>query len=222
MPRNSFPNIPADFPELLIATTNAGKVAEIAAMLADLPWRVIGLRDLTDVPAPPEETGQTFADNALLKARYYFFVTGKLSLADDSGLEVDALNGAPGVCSARYAGAQATDAENIAKLLKELNDAPLRTARFRCSVAIVGNIRGAMIERVFEGCCEGRIVHAPRGDQGFGYDPIFEARDPGRTFAELSREEKAAFSHRGQALRQFAEFSRELCGENICLTKPDI
>lgn len=201
--------------ELLIATTNAGKVAEIADLLRDLPFRVISLNDLPQLPEAPEETGRTFVENALLKARYYFAATGKLSLADDSGLEVDALQGAPGIHSARYAGEKASDAERIEKLLKEMQDIPdeQRTARFRCSVALAGRLNISMAEHVevtFDGICEGRITHAPRGNFGFGYDPIFEDSELNKTFAELSRAEKALRSHRGQALEQVREYLHTL------------
>ena len=196
---------------LLIASTNPGKVAEFRRLLAGLPLEVIGLERL---PAP-DETGQTFAENALLKAQYYFSHTGLLALADDSGLEVDALGGAPGIYSARYAaryaGDDATDAERLAKLLDELKDVPdsQRTARFRCAIALVGVIDAAPERRVFEGVCEGLITRAPRGDNGFGYDPVFFDPQLQRTFAELRPEEKAARSHRGRALAAALEFLQQ-------------
>ena len=200
---------------LLIATSNQGKVAEIASLLEGLNYRVIGFGDLPKPPPTVEETGVTFTENALLKAEQYHALTGLLTLADDSGLEVDALGGRPGVYSARYGGEGLTSAEQVELLLVELRDVPdeRRTARFVCSVAIVGEHilpTGTNSEkdfpRTFEGRCEGRIAHQPRGSGGFGYDPIFIDIETGCTFAELTREEKAVRSHRGKALRQAREF----------------
>ncbi|MFN7945622.1 MAG: RdgB/HAM1 family non-canonical purine NTP pyrophosphatase [Blastocatellia bacterium] len=196
---------------LLIASTNPGKVAEFRRLLSDLPLEVIGLESL---PAPlpaPAETGHTFAANALLKAQYYFSHTGLLALADDSGLEVDALGGAPGIYSARYAGANATDAERIVRLLDELKNVPdeQRTARFRCAIALVGVIGAGPETEVFEGVCEGLITREPRGVKGFGYDPVFLDAQLQRTFAELPPEEKAARSHRGRALAAALEFLQQ-------------
>jgi XTP/dITP diphosphohydrolase len=200
---------------LLIATSNNGKVAEIASYLGGLNYRVIGFDDLTESPPTVEETGVTFTENALLKAEQYHALTGLLTLADDSGLEVDALGGRPGVYSARYGGEGLTSTQQIELLLRELREVPdgRRTARFVCSVAIVGKLivpTGTESEKecrqTFEGRCEGRIAHQPRGGGGFGYDPIFIDVETGCTFAELTREEKAARSHRGKALRQAREF----------------
>ena len=186
--------------KLLIATTNPGKVAEIAALLTNSPCTVLGLADLPSTIPDVEETGVTFAENALLKAEYYHAHTSLLALADDSGLAVDALDGRPGVYSARYAGANASDAAKITKLLEELKEVPMaqRTARFVCVIALVG----PDVRETFTGVCEGVIAHAPRGTQGFGYDPVFVEPVSGRTFAELTRAEKAAISHRGRALAQ--------------------
>jgi XTP/dITP diphosphohydrolase len=188
--------------KLLIATTNAGKVREIGLLLDGLLYQVIGLQDLPNAPPPVEETGATFTANAVLKSEYYFAHTGLLSLADDSGLEVDALDGAPGIFSARFAGADATDADRVVKLLEVLQDVPdeQRTARFVCSIAITDKRKGEVQTRVFEGFATGLITRAPRGDGGFGYDPVFFDPVLGRTFAELSRPEKSARSHRGKAL----------------------
>lgn len=196
---------------LLIASTNPGKVAEFRRLLSNLPLEVSGLENLPAPPHAPAETGQTFAENALLKAQYYFSHTGLLALADDSGLEVDALGGAPGICSARYAGENATDAERLAKLLDELQDVPdeQRTARFRCAIALVGVIEVAPEKQVFEGVCEGLITREPRGVNGFGYDPVFFDQQLQRTFAELQPEEKAARSHRGRALAAALEFLQQ-------------
>jgi XTP/dITP diphosphohydrolase len=214
---------------LLIATSNKGKVAEIASLLEGLDCRAIGLEDLPQVPPPVEETGTTFVENALIKADYYHAASGLLTLADDSGLEVDALGGRPGVYSARYGGEGLSSDRQIALLLEEMKDAPeeKRTARFVCVVALVGAARetsdqrkwvrhldGALVDspvrprirQTFEGRCEGRIALAPRGAGGFGYDPIFIDAELGRTFAELSPEEKSSRSHRGKALRAAVEY----------------
>jgi XTP/dITP diphosphohydrolase len=202
-------------PKLLIATTNAGKVREISLLLGSLPYEVVGLKALPIIPPPVEETGTTFTANAILKSEYYFAQTGLFSLADDSGLEVDALDGAPGIYSARFAGDNATDAERVEKLLEALQAVPeeQRTARFVCSIALTGMMNGEIQTRVFEGLAEGLITRAPRGSSGFGYDPVFFDSEVGRTFAELSRAEKSARSHRGKALaaaKAFLQKSREI------------
>lgn len=188
--------------KLLIATTNAGKVREIGSLLEGLSYDVLGLSDLQDVPPPVEETGTTFTANAILKSEYYFAHTGLLSLADDSGLEVDALNGAPGIYSARFAGEDATDADRVVKLLEALQNVPdeKRTARFVCSIALTGPMKGEQQTQVFEGFADGLITRETRGTGGFGYDPVFFDPELGRTFAELTRAEKSARSHRGKAL----------------------
>lgn len=193
---------------LLIATTNPGKVTEINGLLADLPCRVIGLHDLPQTLPTVEETGATFAENALIKAEHYHQLTGLLTLADDSGLVVDALDGRPGVYSARYGGAGLSSHAQINLLLAELQDVPAaqRTARFVCCIALVGELTGERLRQTFEGNCEGVIANQPRGAHGFGYDPIFIDAELGGTFAELSRDEKAARSHRGQALRATSAF----------------
>ncbi|MCG3159936.1 MAG: dITP/XTP pyrophosphatase [Acidobacteria bacterium] len=196
------------FRNLLIATSNKGKVIEIAALLEGLNCHVIGLEDLDQIPPPVEETGTTFVANALIKADYYHAATALLTLADDSGLEVDALDGRPGVYSARYGGEGLSSADQIALLLDEMKDVPeeKRSARFVCSVALVGVVNGASVRQTFEGRCEGRIAFAQRGSGGFGYDPVFIDAETARTFAELSREEKSARSHRGKALRQTIKY----------------
>ena len=203
IPNSTFPTPHSPLPILLIATSNKGKVTEIASLLEGLNCRVIGLEDLPQVPPPVEETGTTFVANALIKADYYHAITGMLTLADDSGLEVDALDGRPGVYSARYGGEGLSSAGQVALLLDEMKDAPVerRKARFVCAVALVGAPDGRAIRQTFEGRCEGEIAVAPRGEGGFGYDPIFIDADLGRTFAELSPEEKSSRSHRGKALR---------------------
>jgi XTP/dITP diphosphohydrolase len=199
--------------ELLLATTNPGKVAELRALLVGLPYRVLGLSDLPQNIESPAETGETFADNARLKAGYYHENSGgMLTLADDSGLCVDALDGAPGVYSARYAGEGATSAEMVATLLANLRDVPMeaRSARFICAIALIG--RG--IDLVFEGSCEGTIATAPRGSGGFGYDPVFIDAETGVTFAELAPEQKSARSHRGRALGLARDYLFAVAEEN--------
>ena len=191
----------------LLATTNAGKIRELRAILGAEGLELVGLGDwLTEV----EETGETFADNALLKARYYYHKTRLPTIADDSGLEVDALNGAPGVYSARYGGAGAGDLERIRKLLDETKDVPdpQRGARFVCVAALVWD--GG--ERTFTGVAPGRLLREPRGDNGFGYDPIFYYPPAQKTFAEMSGGEKAVCSHRARAFRQLAAWLQEQQG----------
>jgi XTP/dITP diphosphohydrolase len=170
--------------DLLIATTNPGKITELKSLLRGFAYRLISLSDLPQRPPVVEETGVTFAENALLKAEYYHALSGALTIADDSGLEVDALGGRPGVYSARYGGEGLSGADQIKLLLDEMKDVPLekRTARFVCVIALVG----ASEKRVFEGRCEGVISLAPRGSGGFGYDPIFIDAVFGGTFGELS------------------------------------
>jgi XTP/dITP diphosphohydrolase len=193
---------------ILLATTNAGKIAELRRFLTDEAWEVIGLGDLTSTPPPVEETGNTFLENALLKADYYHLATGELTLADDSGLEVFALGGRPGVQSARYGGTDLDDTSRNALLLEEMRGVPeaSRGAQFACLLALVGN----GVRKTFSGACEGRLADAPAGSQGFGYDPIFLDVASGRTFAELSPGEKLGRSHRGEALSQLVEYLRQL------------
>jgi len=187
------------FTELVVATNNRGKIQEIESALADLPIQVLSLAKYGDIPEPLED-GATFLENALLKARYYVRATGKPCLADDSGLEVDALDGAPGVLSARYAGDNATTAERNAKLLREMADVPEidRTARFCCAMVIMDTDEQYLVA---EGACEGLIMSEPRGAAGFGYDPLFFSLDASKAMAELSMAEKNLISHRGKALR---------------------
>ena len=190
--------------KLLIATTNPGKVSELANLLAGLPYHIVGLADLPQQLPDVEETGATFQENALLKADYYYAQTGLLTLADDSGLEVTALGGRPGVYSARYAGADASDTAKVAKLLAELQDVPVteRAAQFVCVLALVG----PDVRVTFTGICSGTIAQSPCGANGFGYDPIFLEPASGRTFAELTPSEKGCISHRGRALAQARQF----------------
>ena len=183
---------------IVIATTNPGKVREIAAVLGDLGWDFKAQSEWGEMPAVKED-GDTYAANAVKKAAHAAARLGFPALADDSGLEVDALDGDPGLYSARFAGERATDADNRRLLLERLNGVPTarRSARFRCVIALVspsGKVR------VVEGSVEGRIGEREAGRGGFGYDPIFELPDRGLTFAELPAEEKQRISHRGRAL----------------------
>ncbi|MBO9308757.1 MAG: RdgB/HAM1 family non-canonical purine NTP pyrophosphatase [Chloroflexi bacterium] len=184
--------------QLFIATTNTGKLHEYQRLLADLPVTLRSLADLPQGLLEVDETGTTFEENALLKARAYSAQLGQAVLADDSGLVVDALDGAPGVRSARYA--PTAEARN-AKLLAALKDVPLerRTARFICVAAVVVPYPDGALTAAAEGRLEGRIAFEPRGTNGFGYDPIFLLPD-GRTVAELTPAEKDAISHRGKAI----------------------
>ena len=190
--------------KLLLATTNKGKQKELRKILGD---EGLEFTDISDWAADVEETGETFAENALLKARYYHQVSGQATIADDSGLEVEALNGAPGIYSARYAGAEASDLDRIHKLLEEMKDVPAekRGARFVCVAAIVWN--GG--ERVFTGEARGTLLTELRGEGGFGYDPIFYYAPLAKTFAEMIDREKADVSHRGLAFRQLATWLKE-------------
>jgi XTP/dITP diphosphohydrolase len=191
--------------ELLIATTNRGKVREMERLLAGLPVKLRLLSEFPDV-AEPVEDGTTFAENALLKARHYAAATGQLTLSDDSGLVVDALGGEPGIRSARFGGGGATYPERMALLLERLSAAggEPRTARFVCVSALVDPATAET--HLFEGTCEGHIARAPRGEGGFGYDPLFIPAGHERTFGELSEEVKQEISHRARALRLAAEF----------------
>lgn len=186
---------------LLVATHNMGKLAELRELLRGVPFELVSLSDV-GIEMDVDETGETLEENAVLKSTSYVRLSGLPALADDSGLEVDALGGAPGVHSARYAGPGATDADRIAKLLDNLAAHPRPwTARFRCVIAIVspdGDIE------MHGGACEGVIISEPRGENGFGYDPAFLFPESNRTMAELSDAEKNAVSHRGIAARKAA------------------
>jgi len=189
---------------IVVATRNAGKLAEIRHALDFPGWHFVSMDELGAFPEV-EETGETFRDNALIKAEVARERFALPALADDSGLEVDALNGEPGVLSARYAGTPSSDTENNVKLLRELEHAPedRRAARFRCVMVLIDE-DGTVIEA--QGTCEGRIAVIPSGEHGFGYDPLFlPDATPGRTMAELTLEEKNAISHRGAALRALRE-----------------
>lgn len=189
---------------LLLSTRNPGKVAELRAALAHLPVTLLTPDDLeADLPYVDEDR-PTLEGNAEKKARALYDATGLPTLADDTGLEVAALDGRPGVHSARFAGPDADDDANRALLLRRLVDADDRSARFRTVLAYVDD--GEV--RFFEGVCTGRILESERGTGGFGYDPLFVPDDETRTFAELPREEKNAISHRGRAVRAFAHYLR--------------
>lgn len=197
--------------KLLIATNNAGKVAELLSMIEDIPVEIVGLdsfADLTNI----EETGDTFDENARLKAVGYARQTGLTALADDSGLEVDALDGRPGVLSARYGGVDTPFAEKINLLLGELAQTgdKERRARFVCSIAIAAQDGKILLSA--NGICNGRITQNPRGKQGFGYDPIFIPDGHEMTFGELSAPVKREISHRGKAFLQIMPFLRDISG----------
>jgi XTP/dITP diphosphohydrolase len=187
---------------LVLATGNPGKVRELQAFLAPFACSVLGFEALAD-RTPIEENGDTFEANARLKAEGYSLRTPHHVLADDSGLEVDALGGAPGVHSARYGGPGLTDPERCRAVLAALNGVAddKRTARFRCVLALA---KAGRTLATFEGVVEGTILRAPRGGHGFGYDPIFFHAPSACSFAELTREEKEKVSHRGNALRRFS------------------
>ena len=186
--------------EILVASRNKGKVREIRKALKRLGVRIYSLDDFPGV-SEIEEDGKSFAENALKKARFYSKQFGKLTLSDDSGLEVDRLKGLPGIYSARYAGERATSQENNEKLLREMEGFPLskRGARFKCAIAIAAPDGR---EAVVEGSCRGKIGFALMGKNGFGYDPLFILPQYGKTMAQLSLEEKNRISHRGKALRK--------------------
>jgi len=194
---------------LVIATRNSGKLFELYELLRGLPFT---LRDLNCFPSiePVAETGVTFAENASMKARAYAQQTQFMTLADDSGLEVTALGGAPGVRSARYAGDEASDAQRTNKLLAELSkrSSADRTAQFVSAVAIANT--AGLILNISIGVCDGRIAHAPRGQNGFGYDPVFIPSGYEQTFGELSAELKNEISHRARALQGTLNFLRSL------------
>jgi XTP/dITP diphosphohydrolase len=191
----------------VLATLNRAKARELIALLGDIPYAIVPLSDLPGATLP-DETADTYEGNALLKARAAMRVDGDVALGDDSGLEVDALDGAPGPRSARFGGPGLDDAGRTALLLERLRGVPpeRRTARFRCIIALVDRTGRA---RVVEGIVEGRIAEAPRGAGGFGYDPVFFHPPSGRTFGELSEAEKAGISHRALAARAARALLRE-------------
>jgi len=194
--------------KLLLASGSAHKILELRRILdrAALPIEVLGLRDVESYPEPVEN-GATFEENALIKARAGYAVTGLPTLADDSGIEVDVLNKMPGVRSARWAGGHAEDGENLSLLLRQIDDVEpaRRTARFVCVMALVW----AGGEHMVRGVVEGTLAQIPRGENGFGYDPIFVPTGESRTTAQMSDEDKDAISHRGRALRAMIDYLKE-------------
>ena len=194
--------------KIVLATKNPHKVTEIKSIVKDKNWEIVSLLDI----APDFEIiedGKTFEENAQKKAEMVIKEFGFITIGEDTGLEVDALNGRPGVYSARYANEKASYEQNVIKLLDELKGIPIekRTARFRCVCAV------ALLEKkteLFEGVCEGRIIFGPKGKKGFGYDPVFVPDGYEKTFAELSSEEKNKISHRGKALRKVSKFLESL------------
>jgi len=194
--------------EIVLATRNRGKIKEIKRIVGELPISILTIDNFPGCPEVEEE-GATFQENAIKKAAAVAAYTGKPSLADDSGLEVYALNNAPGILSSRYSGEGANDGKNIEKLLHEMR--PLsdeeRKARFVCCLALV--YPDGKIE-IFTGHVEGRIGREPRGSHGFGYDPLFYPEGYGKTFAEMKAKEKDSLSHRGNALREFQKYLRRI------------
>ena len=185
---------------MVLASANAGKIRELNALLANRGMDVVAQSEFA-IPSI-EETGESFVENAIIKARHAASLSGLPAIADDSGLMVDALDGAPGICSARYAGEGASDSENLQLLLDNMRDVPesRRGARFVCLVVYMRHPRDAC-PLVCEGVWSGRLSHAPRGDGGFGYDPVFFVEDCGCTSAELEPDHKNAISHRARAMQ---------------------
>lgn len=198
-------------PRLLIATNNPGKAAEYRELLGDVGWELVTPRDV-GLHLEVEESGRDYAENAKIKAATFAKASGLVALADDSGIEVDALGGAPGPLSARFGGEGISDGERVALLLERLVGVPPegRSARFRCVIAVA---RPEGQVDLFEGRCEGRVAVEPRGKSGFGYDPVFFLPDRGLTMAELPPQEKNAVSHRGRAARQAKAFLEGLLRE---------
>lgn len=203
---------------LVIATRNKGKTLEIRALLQDFPVEIKNLNDFGPIPEV-EEDGETFDDNAYKKASFAARVLGFPALADDSGLVVDALDGRPGVYSARYGGEDATDESRCEKLLAELKGVTNRKAAFECVISIAVPVGPAL---TYEGRCEGVIAESPDGLNGFGYDPVFYYPPMGKTFAQLTGEEKNRVSHRGKALNEVREeFDKILKWIDIHMPDPE-
>jgi XTP/dITP diphosphohydrolase len=198
--------------ELVLASDNQGKLKELTALLSDSGFGVVGQGDLGVTPA--EETGETFVENAILKARNASRQTGRPAIADDSGIEVDALKGAPGVYSARFAGDHATDSDNVAKLLSQLADVQLeeRKARFRCLMVYLRHADDPA-PLICEGTWSGQITATPSGENGFGYDPVFWVPEENCTAAELGPARKNTLSHRARALRLLVDRLKESAGD---------
>jgi XTP/dITP diphosphohydrolase len=197
--------------KLLVATRNSGKVSEFADMFADIQLDWIGLADL-GLDLEVAETGVTFRENAIIKATEYAAASGLLTLADDSGLEVDALDGRPGVHTVRYGGAGLTPVQRYELSLENMKGIPMaeRSARFRCVIALSS---GQGILGTSDGVCDGKIAERPAGNEGFGYDPVFFLPDRGRTMAELPAAEKHLISHRGKAIAEIAPLLRRVLAE---------
>ncbi len=191
--------------EIVFATNNANKLKEAKSLLKKVGISVISLSDLNINVSIPEDF-DTLEENALQKARFICEKTGKNAMSDDTGLEVDALNGAPGVYSARYAGVPGNSADNIKKLLEEMSGISNRKARFRTVIAVIWNGK----EYLFEGIVNGVIASRPQGEKGFGYDPVFIPEGYSKTFAEISMEEKNTISHRGKALSKMIRFFEQM------------
>ncbi|MBS4216967.1 XTP/dITP diphosphatase [Bacillus sp. FJAT-49711] len=194
--------------QVIIATKNRGKAKEFETLFSTLDFEILTLLDLQHAP-DVEETGNTFDENAIIKAEAISNMTGKIVIADDSGLVIDELDGRPGIFSARYAGEDKNDEANIDKVLFEMKDVPeeKRTARFFCALAISGP---SMETVVVNGKCEGIILNERQGENGFGYDPIFYVEDSGKSMAEMSSNEKNKMSHRAAALRNLKPVIEEL------------
>ena len=198
-------------PKLLLATRNAGKARELKVLLSGIPYDVIMPQDV-GITTEVEETGKTLEENAALKATMLAKKSGLLTLADDSGLEVDALGGEPGPLSARYAGKHATDSQRVAYLLERMKDVPQekRTAQFHCIIAVASPDGQC---KLFEGKCRGIVTLEPKGELGFGYDPIFLFPQLGKTMAELPMELKNRVSHRGLAAEKARQYLLKLAGQ---------
>lgn len=190
--------------KIVLASGNIGKLRELSQILSPLGLELIAQSDLNVAEA--DETGLSFVENAIIKARNAALFTGLPAIADDSGIEVDALHGAPGIYSSRYAGPDASDTDNIEALLEAMKDVPEteRTARFQCVVVFMRHAEDPT-PLICQGSWQGQILQSPLGDEGFGYDPVFWVSETDCTAAELSPEQKHAISHRGKAMRQFME-----------------
>jgi XTP/dITP diphosphohydrolase len=200
---------------ILIATKNEGKVDEFRSMFNKSDIEVVSLMDIGELP-DVEETGTTFEENAILKAETICSIVNIPVISDDSGLEIDALDGRPGVFSARYAGTHKSDEENMQKVLEEMKEIPgaIRSARFICALALARPGKGTI---VVEGVCEGEILEEKRGDKGFGYDPIFYLPHLNRSMAQLTKDEKNQISHRSQAMAKLKQYIRQ---EDMVWEKP--
>lgn len=194
--------------QLVLASQNRHKIQEMKEILLPLGVKVLSTQDFPDLKEVDEDQ-PTLEGNALKKARYVFAETGIPALSDDTGLEVEALNGAPGVYSARYAGEDVSYQDNTLKLLRELTEQENRKAQFRTVVALVTGSGEKESEFTFEGICEGEILKEQKGDKGFGYDPVFSPKGFEKTFAELDSQIKNEISHRGRAIQKFITFLKE-------------